>query len=244
MTAPQVSVILPVYNEAESLPLLWPELEAALGALGRPAEVLVVDDGSTDGSAELVREWQRKDPRVRLVRLGANCGLTAALLAGFESARGSIIVTMDSDLQYDPADLVNLVALVDRHDAALGWRARRQDPWLKRISSRIANRVRTAVLGDDVRDSACTFRAMRRRCTSAIPPFQGMHRFVPTLLKQAGFRVVEVEVRHRPRQHGESKYGVRNRALRAFVDLLAVRWMRSRRVSYRIVEDTGGDDPR
>jgi glycosyltransferase involved in cell wall biosynthesis len=239
---PEVSVILPVYNEAESLPLLWREMEGALAKLGRPAEVIVVDDGSTDGSAELARELAKRDARVRLVRLAQNAGLTAALLAGFESARGSIVVTLDSDLQYDPGDMVTLVALMGRCDAALGWRGNRADPWLKRVSSRIANRVRTAILGDSVRDSACTFRAMRRECIAAIAPYRGMHRFVPTLLRQAGFRVVEAEVTHRPRRHGHSKYGVRNRMVQAFVDLLAVRWMRSRRVTYRIVEDSARGD--
>jgi glycosyltransferase involved in cell wall biosynthesis len=239
MTCPSVSIVLPVYNEAENLPGLWAELERVLTQLPGTIEVLIVDDGSADGSAEIARGLTAADPRVRLVRLGANAGLTAALLAGFAAARGESVVTMDSDLQYDPADIPRLLALLDGYDAALGWRGRRQDPWLKRLSSRIANRVRTAVLGDGFRDSACTLRAMRRQCLAAIAPYHGMHRFVPTLLGQAGFRVIEVEVRHRPRRHGTSKYGVRNRALRGFVDLLAVRWIGSRRMAYTIVEDTG-----
>ena len=122
---------------------------------------------------------------------------------------------------------------------ALGWRGRRHDTWSKRLSSRIANGIRSAVLGDAVRDSACTLRAMRRPCLAAIAPYHGMHRFVPTLLGQAGFRVIELEVRHRPRRHGVSKYGIRNRSLPALLDLLAVRWMRARRVVYTVVEDTG-----
>jgi dolichol-phosphate mannosyltransferase len=238
---PQASIILPVYNEAESLPILWAELQPVLRHFDLKAEVVIVDDGSTDGSADIARRLTRADERVRLVRLGANAGLTAALLAGFAAARGDIIVTMDSDLQYDPAEIPKLLALLDRCDAVLGWRGQREDPWRKRLSSRIANRVRTAVLGDAVRDSACTLRAMRRECMAAIAPYHGMHRFVPTLLKQHGFRVVEVEVSHRPRRHGTSKYGVRNRTFRALVDLLAVRWMRSRRVHYTVVEDTARD---
>jgi len=235
---PDVTIILPVYNEVENLPLLWAELEPALSRLGRKAEVMFVDDGSTDGSTAYVRRLAGSDERVRLLRLRANAGLTAALLAGFAAARGEVVVTMDSDLQFDPDDIPTLVGFTDRFDAALGFRGRREDPWLKRLSSRIANRVRTAVLHDHVRDSACTLRAMHRECLKAIAPYHGMHRFVPTLLKQAGFQVVEVEVRHRPRRHGESKYGVRNRTMRAFVDLLAVRWMRSRRVVYEVAEDT------
>ena len=238
MTCPAVSIILPVYNERESLPVLWVEMERVLPQIPGDVEVVIVDDGSSDGSAEIARDLAAADPRVRLVRLGANAGLTAALLAGFAAARGDTVVTMDSDLQYDPADIPPLLAHLDRYDAALGWRGRRHDPWLKRLSSRIANRVRTSVLHDESRDSACTLRAMRRQCMAAIAPYHGMHRFVPTMLRQAGFRIIEVEVRHRPRRHGTSKYGVRNRALRAFVDLLAVRWIGSRRVVYTVVEDT------
>ncbi|HEX2439836.1 MAG TPA: glycosyltransferase family 2 protein [Methylomirabilota bacterium] len=236
-----ISIVLPVYDEAENLPILWAELEPVLKTLGSPCEVLIVDDGSTDGSADIARALARSDQRIRLVRLGANTGLTAALLAGFALAQGTIIVTMDADLQYDPADIPRLVSLLDRYDAALGWRAHRHDGWTKRLSSRIANRVRNAVLGDAFRDSGCTLRAMRRACLAAIAPYHGLHRFVPILLALAGCRVIEVEVRHRPRQHGVSKYGIRNRSLPALLDLLAVRWMRARRVAYTIVEDTRQD---
>ena len=234
-----VSIVLPVYNEAESLPVLWAELKPVLAQLPVTAEVLIVDDGSTDDSAAFARELARADPRVRLVRLAVNAGLTAALLAGFAAARGDWIVTMDSDLQYDPADIPQLLEPLGRYDAVLGWRGQRRDSWSKRVSSRIANTVRSAMLGDPVRDSACTLRAMRRECLAAIAPYHGMHRFVPTLLRQAGFRVIEMEVRHRPRRHGVSKYGIRNRSLRALLDLLAVRWMRSRRLVYTVAEDTG-----
>jgi glycosyltransferase involved in cell wall biosynthesis len=238
---PQTSIILPVYNEADSLPVLWAELVPVLAQLPGPAEVIIVDDGSTDASAEVARRLAHADARVRLVRLGANAGLTAALLAGFAAARGDPVVTMDSDLQYDASDIPRLLSLLDRHDAALGWRGRRQDTWTKRISSRIANGLRSAVLGDAVRDSACTLRAMRRPCLAAILPYHGMHRFVPTLLAHAGARMIEVEVRHRPRRYGASKFGIRNRALRVLIDLLAVRWMRSRRVVYSVIEDSGHD---
>lgn len=237
-----LSVILPVYDEAENLPILWEELDHALSQLGQPAEIIFVDDGSTDRSTEIIRALAARDARVHLVRFRANAGLTAAFHAGFKAASGQIVVTLDSDLQSDPCDIAVLLARLDTYDAAVGWRKDRRDPWIKRISSRIANAIRNAVTGDYVRDSACSLRAMRRECLDALPPYQGMHRFVPTLLRMAGYRVVEVPVNHRPRRFGRSKYGIRNRAFRAFVDLLVVRWMLARRLRYEIVE--GGDSDR
>ena len=233
-----LSLVVPVFNEAESLVELWPELRRMLDAQPWRAEVVFVDDGSTDGSAEVVRGFVAQDGRVRLLRLARNAGLTAALHAGLTRARGQIVVTMDGDLQNDPAEIPALVARLGGWDAATGWRRERPDPWLKRASSRIANVVRNRVTREDVRDSACTMRAMRRSCASAIPPYRGMHRFVPTLLRLAGFRVVEVPIHHRPRRFGASHFGVRNRAWTAFQDLLAVRWMQSRVLRYEVEESS------
>jgi dolichol-phosphate mannosyltransferase len=235
-TSLDLSVVVPVFNEAESLPVLWNELVAVLATLGLRAEVLFVDDGSTDGSAEVVRGFIAVDSRARLVRLARNAGLSAAFAAGFRHARGRIVATLDADLQNDPADLPALIGKLDTWDAACGWRQVRHDPWLKRASSRIANGIRRRVLDDDVQDSACSLRVMQRRCVDDLEPFHGFHRFVPTLLRQAGYRVVEVPVRHRPRRFGQSHYGMRNRAWRAFVDMLGVRWMGSRRLRYEICE--------
>jgi glycosyltransferase involved in cell wall biosynthesis len=233
-----VSVVIPVHDEAESLPVLWPELRAVLDAQPWRAEVIFVDDGSTDGSAEVVRGLVAADRRVRLLRLRANAGLTAALHAGLTRARGQILVTMDGDLQNDPRDIPDLVARLGAWDAATGWRRARPDPWLKRVSSRVANAIRNRVTREDIRDSASTLRALRRSCVAAIPPFRGMHRFVPTLLRMAGFRVVEVPIRHRPRRFGASHFGVRNRAWTALQDLVAVRWMQSRILRYEIEESS------
>ena len=232
----ELSIVLPVFQEAESLPILWQEIEATLETLGRAAEVIFVDDGSTDASSDIIRGLAKQDARVRLVRFETNAGLSAAFFAGFHAARGRLVATMDSDLQSDPRDIVTLAAYLDRADAAVGWRRIRHDSWLKRLSSRVANAIRDRVTGDRVRDSACSVRVMRRECVAAIPPFTGMHRFVPTLLRMAGHSVVEVPVHHRPRRFGRSKFGVRNRALRALADLLAIRWMLKRRLRYRIVE--------
>jgi dolichol-phosphate mannosyltransferase len=232
-----LSVILPVYNEVESLTPLWQELAVVLPGLAESSEVIFVDDGSTDGSAEVIRRLMREAPRIRLLRLETNAGLSAAFYAGFQAARGRIVATMDSDLQSDPRDLATLLPGLDSADAVVGWRQIRHDSWLKRVSSRIANGIRQALTGDPLPDSACSLRVMRRACVAAVPPYAGMHRFIPTLLRLAGFRVAQVPVHHRPRRFGRSKFGVRNRALTAFVDLLAVRWMMRRRLRYRIAED-------
>ena len=238
MTGPlALSIILPLYDEAESLPILWRELDEALRTLPGPAEVIFVDDGSTDASAAVIRELMAHESRIRLVRLAANAGLSAAFHAGLTRARGSIIVTMDSDLQSDPRDIQRLLARLDGADAVVGWRRRRRDPWLKRVSSRIANAIRVVATGDRIRDSACSLRVMRRECVGAIPPFAGLHRFVPTLLRMGGHRVVEMPVNHRPRRFGYSKYGIRNRAVVAFVDLLFVRWMLARAPCYDALEE-------
>jgi glycosyltransferase involved in cell wall biosynthesis len=239
----ELSVVLPVFNEAESLPALWRELVDVLPRLSARVEVIFVDDGSTDDSAHIIRTLARDDSRVRLLRLEANAGLSAAFYAGFQAARGRVVATMDSDLQSDPGDLPALLAALTDADAVMGWRQIRYDSWLKRISSRIANGIRKAMTGDPVQDSACSLRVMRRECLAAIPPFAGMHRFVPTLIRLAGFRVKQQPVHHRPRRFGQSKFGVSNRALPAFVDLLAVLWMMRRRLRYRIAEHPDAGQP-
>lgn len=232
----ELSIVVPMFNEVDNVPLLWEELDAVLAKVGRRAEIIFVDDGSTDGSAAAVQTLRERDPRVRLLSFERNAGLSAAFKAGYGAARGAIVVTMDADLQNDPRDVELLLPALEHADAAVGYRSRRRDTWHKRMSSRIANAIRNRISGDHVIDSACSLRAMRRECVAAIPPYSGMHRFVPTLLRIAGYRVVEVPVHHRPRTLGRSKFGIRNRALPAFVDLLVVRWMMRRTVHRRLRE--------
>jgi dolichol-phosphate mannosyltransferase len=233
-----LTIVVPVRDEADNLPILWRELEPVLTSLGRSAEVIFLDDGSTDASAEVIRELIKQDPRIRLLRFETNAGLTAAFDAGLRAARGEIVVTMDGDLQNDPRDIGPMLARLESVDAVVGWRHARADRWSRRVSSRVANAIRNWVTGDVVNDSACSLRAMRRECLVALPPFKGMHRFVPTLLRMNGYRVAEMIVEHRPRRFGRSKFGVRNRALVSFEDLLAVRWMLARRLRYSFVEET------
>ena len=238
-----LSIVIPVYDEEANLPLLWEELRGVLEGLGLAFEVVFVDDGSRDRSAEIVRGFREADPSVRLVRLKANAGETAATDAGFKAVRGAWVVVMDADLQNDPSDIPQLLAHLDRWDAATGWRVKRGegDGWLRRLSASIANRVRNRLSDETVQDSGCTFRAFRRECLRDLVLYRGLHRFIPTLLKMRGYRVIEVPVNHRPRRFGRSKYGVWNRAFVAFADLLVVRWMKSRRLRYEVAEDLGGD---
>jgi glycosyltransferase involved in cell wall biosynthesis len=239
----ELSVVIPVYNEEESLPVLWPELKSVLDTEKLAYEVVFVDDGSRDRSAEIIRGLRDADPRVRLVRLKANAGETAATDAGLHAARGRRIVTMDADLQNDPRDIPTLLRALEQWDAVTGWRVNRGDgdSIVRRVSSRIANRVRKSISGDVIQDSGCTFRAFRRECLRGLVLYRGFHRFVPTLLKMNGYRVVEVPVRNRPRRFGQSKYGVLNRVFVATADLLVVRWMKARTLRYEVAEDLGGD---
>jgi len=232
----EMSVVVPVYNEQANLSMLIPKLVEVFDRLGSLYEMIFVDDGSSDGSRKLLKEMASQVPSLRVVGLKQNRGLSTALLAGMREARGRIIVTLDSDLQNDPEDIPRLLEYLDRYDMATGWRQKREDPWLKRIASRIGNSVRNWLSGERINDSACTLRVFRRECLQDIPIFNGMHRFMSTLVKMRGYRIIEVPVTHHPRKYGESKYNIRNRMWRSFVDLLAVRWMKGRRIQYDIEE--------
>ena len=231
-----ISVVVPVYNEEENLPILVPQLAEVLGRLGKSYEMVFVDDGSTDGSRQLLRALISRYPQLRLFGLRRNCGETVAGAAGIKEARGDVIITMDADLQNDPKDIPGMLEYLKEYDMVTGWRQKREDSWVKRITSKIANGIRNGLSGETIRDSGCTFRAYKRECLQNIKFFKGMHRFMPTLVKMEGFRVVEVPITHHPRQFGASKYTTWNRMWRAFVDLLAVKWMKSRRIHYEIEE--------
>jgi glycosyltransferase involved in cell wall biosynthesis len=232
----EISVVVPVYNEEENLSMLIQKLTGVLNSLRKPYEMIFVDDGSSDGSRRTLKEMARQYPSLRILGFKENRGLSAALMAGMREARGKIIVTLDSDLQNDPADIPKLLEHLDHYDMATGWRQKREDPWLKRISSRIANSVRNRLSGEKIQDSACTLRAFKRECIQNIPFFNGMHRFLSTLVKMEGYQIVEVPVSHYPRRFGKSKYNIRNRMWRSFIDLLGVRWMKRRHIDYEIEE--------
>jgi dolichol-phosphate mannosyltransferase len=199
-------------------------------------ELLFVDDGSGDHTGQVLRDLAAKHSEVRIMRFRYNAGQSAALDAGFKDARGIRVVTLDADLQNDPCDIPRVLEMLDDYDVVCGIRQGRQDTWLRRISSKFANHLRRRVLHDDIVDVGCSLRAYRRQCLKSIKLYTGMHRFLPVLLQIEGFRIGQVPVRHHPRQHGQSKYNVRNRAWRALMDLLAVRWMQSRQLRYEIIE--------
>jgi len=233
----ELSVVVPVYNERENLAKLVEELLEVLGNPSSGLEILLVDDGSRDGSTQIIDELAREHPEVRTLHLRENRGQTAAFDAGFKAARGMHVVTLDADLQNDPRDIPGLLEALAQHDAAVGYRVNRRDTWLRRISSRIANAVRNRLSGDDIIDTGCSLKAFRRESLQGLKLYTGMHRFLPTLLRMDGYRVVQLPVNHRPRAAGISKYGVRNRAFRAFADLMAVRWMKRRRLEYEVTRD-------
>jgi dolichol-phosphate mannosyltransferase len=227
--SPEVSVVVPVFNEEENLPILQSELRVALGQLDY--EIIFVDDGSTDGSADKIE----RAANVRVLRFEKNTGQSAALYAGIKAARGRSIVMIDSDLQNDPADISRLLAEISRGaDLVCGYRAQRKDTLSKRLTSKIANFVRSRFTKDYVRDTGCTLKAMRRECSGALVPFKGMHRFIPALIRGAGFGLVEIPVNHRPRRFGQTKYGFGSRAWRATMDMFGVRWLLSRRLNYKL----------
>lgn len=231
---PEISVVVPAYNEVESLPPLFAELRDALASTGRTWELIVVDDGSTDGSRELIEREAERDDRVRAFVLERNAGQSAALAAGLGRVRGDIVVTLDADLQNDPADLPKLLAALANADVVSGVRAKRQDTWVRLVSSRIANAVRRGVLKDPVTDIGCSFKAYRREVLEGLPMFVGVHRFLPALCVFRGARFAEVPLHHRARAHGVSKYGVGNRLWRGIADLVGVQWLKTRLVRYRV----------
>jgi glycosyltransferase involved in cell wall biosynthesis len=207
-----------------------------MDSTGRSYEIVVVDDGSSDGTFEVLREHKKSMAELVAVRFASNQGQTAAFDAGFRTARGKIIATMDADLQNDPADIPRLIALVGQWDVVCGYRQKREDSVVRRISSRIANGVRNRLTRETIRDVGCSLRAFRAECARGLKLFEGMHRFLPTLFRLDGFTVAEVPVNHRPRKLGKSKYGVFNRLFKALRDLFAVRWMQRRWLRYKIKE--------
>ncbi len=236
---PDLSVVFPVYNEEENVPILLEEVARALDGKGWTYELVAVDDGSADRSLEVLRSLKSKYPTLRVITFEKNSGQTAALDAGWRAARGRFVVSLDADLQNDPADIPKMMKELERSasDMVIGVRVNRKDTWSRRMQSKIGNSVRNWITGDRITDTGCSLKLAKREAIEPVRLFTGMHRFLPTLVRYAGFKVVEIPVNHRARQFGVSKYGAMNRAFKGLADCLAVRWMSSRNLRYKIREE-------
>jgi dolichol-phosphate mannosyltransferase len=227
-----ISVVIPLFNEEDNITDLQAELATALAGIDH--EVVFVDDGSKDRTLERIR----RAPGTRILVFAKNTGQSAAMYEGIHAARGDVIVLLDGDLQNDPRDIPRLLAEIDKGaDLVCGYRAKRRDNLAKKISSRVANTIRSRFTKDGVRDTGCTLKAMRRDCRDALVPFRGMHRFIPALVKGMGYKLAEIPVNHRPRVHGESKYKFGSRVFKATEDMFAVRWLLSRQLKYQVSEE-------
>ena len=235
---PYLSLVIPAYNEQENVGALLDRVSAALAQTGRPFEVIIVDDGSSDETPQLLCDAMGRLPWLRVLRLQKNSGQSAAFDAGFKAARGDVVATIDADLQNDPEEIPRLLPMLDGYDMITGWRRDRQDTKFRKVQTKVANSIRNWISDETINDSASSLKLYKRHCIEGLHLFTGAHRFFPTLVKMRGYTVREEPVKHSPRHAGTAKYGFRNRALRAFVDLLAVRWMKKRYIRYEAKEVT------
>ena len=236
---PDLSVVFPVYNEEQNIPVLLDEIGAALRGQPWSFEMVAVDDGSRDRSLEILRQSRSKYPNLRVLTFEKNSGQTAALDAAWRAARGKYVLSLDADLQNDPADIPPMVRNLEESgaDMVIGVRVNRQDTWARKVQSRIGNGVRNWITGDRITDTGCSLKLVKHEAIDRVSLYTGMHRFLPTLLRMRGYKVVEMPVNHRARKFGVSKYGAMNRAVRGLVDCLAVRWMSKRTLNYRVKEE-------
>lgn len=228
------SVVIPLKDEEENIEILVNELAPVMKQLNSPWELLCIDDGSTDGTVKKLQDLQIQHKELKVLAFDKNYGQSSAFDAGFRNAQGEFVITMDGDLQNDPKDIPALVKHVDDYDLICGYRHNRKDPFTKKITSFFANKVRGKLCADHMKDTGCSLKVYRKDCFEKIKLFDGMHRFLPALFKNEQFRVTEVPVNHRPRQHGKTKYNFLNRSFNTISDMLAVRWMRSRSLHYKI----------
>jgi len=236
--APDVSLVVPVYNEEENISSLADEILRGMARQLRSWELIFVDDGSSDGSLVIIRDLAERFENIRYLALASNSGQSAAFAVGFREALGELVVTLDADLQNDPADIPTMLDAYGKNSVTMvvGWRADRRDTLAKRLASKIGNALRNWILRESIRDTGCSLKVMRRDMLRDVPVFDGAHRFYPTLLRLQGAVIAEVKVNHRPRRAGNSKYGVLDRARKGAGDLLAVRWLQSRHITVRIKE--------
>lgn len=230
------SIVVPLKNEEENIIELIEELEPIMQKIGGPWELICIDDGSTDGTGTILERLSASKSYLRVITFERNYGQSSAFDAGFRNARGKWIITLDGDRQNDPADIPKMLSKIETSDLVCGHRFSRQDPWHKKVTSRLANFVRSRFCKDNVKDTGCSLKVYRAACLNRIKMFHGMHRFLPALFKIEGFSVTEVPVNHRERTKGVTKYNFFNRSFNTIMDMIVVRWMWSRRLQYRVHE--------
>ncbi len=234
-----LSIVFPVFNEEENVPILLDEIVTALHGQPWSYEMIAVDDGSVDRSLEILQQSRAKYPNLRVLTFERNSGQTAALDAGWRAAKGTYVVSLDADLQNDPADIPRMMRLLEQShaDMIIGVRVNRQDTFARKIQSRIGNSMRNWITGDQITDTGCSLKLVKRSAIERVALYNGMHRFLPTLVRMQGHKVIETPVNHRPRKYGVSKYGAMNRAMRGLVDCFAVRWMSNRMLTYKLKDE-------
>jgi glycosyltransferase involved in cell wall biosynthesis len=233
-----LSVVVPVKDEESNVVPLLEEIREVLAPAGIAYETVFVDDGSTDETLKRLIEAKAQFPELRVIQFERNCGQTAAMDAGMRAARGEFLALLDGDRQNDPRDIPRMLEKANEgFDMVAGWREKRNDTLVRKLSSLIANAVRNRILHDGIRDTGCTLKVFRRACIDPIKLYTGMHRFLPALFQIQGYRVTQMPVNHRPRTAGRTKYGIGNRLWRSMYDLIAVRWMQRRTYQYRIKKE-------
>lgn len=230
----RISVIAPVYNEKDNVTRFIEKVEESLKKEFSSYEIILIDDGSTDGSREILDKEAAKNGHVKVYHFTKNNGQTAALAAGFKVATGNLVVTMDSDLQTTPEDIYTLLPYLENYDMVNGKRETREDGFKRKLSSLVGNGVRNFITKDNIQDTGCPLKLFKKEVVDSFYLYEGMHRFLPTLAKINGFKVIEVPVRHYDREFGTSKYGVWNRIFKGLKDAFAVRWMKQRKLKYVI----------
>jgi glycosyltransferase involved in cell wall biosynthesis len=232
----RISVIAPVYNEKQNITRFINEVEKSLKKEFNSYEIILIDDGSSDGSDLILDQAMHENAHVKTYHFSKNNGQTAAIDAGFKMATGDLIVTMDSDLQTNPDDIYLLLKYIDTYDMVNGCRKTREDGLKRKIPSAVANKIRNFITKDNITDTGCPLKLFKKEVVDSFYLFEGMHRFLPTLAKINGFKVIEIPVRHYDREFGTSKYGIFNRLFKSLKDALAVRWMKKRHLNYKIVK--------
>jgi dolichol-phosphate mannosyltransferase len=230
----EYSIVIPIKDEAENILATVNEIEPVMLSTGKQWELIFVDDGSTDGSLEIIKKLCAEKPFLRLIAFTRNFGQSSAFKAGFDAAQGHFVITCDGDLQNDPKDIPCLIKEIHNCDLVVGWRKERKDPWKKRVISKISNRIRSKLCQDGVHDTGCSLKIYRASALKKIKMYHGMHRFLPALFLIEGFKVKEVVVNHRERTKGKTKYRFFNRFLGPIVDMLVVKWMRDRHLKHEI----------